>query len=143
MCDEQQPFVLFDRSRPLVLFTLVAKDEVEECVRRNVLPIAKDWWYIGFRQRVQDAVDRADQVGFVASKESHVILEVSFSPLGFAYYGTTCEGSSQSFTPVLHKVVHKYVSEDKCIWHFHRELPLSLGDSSGNPLVSTRWMEII
>ena len=143
MCDERQPFILFDCARPLVLYTLVARDEVEECVRRNVLPIAKGWWYIGFRQRVQDATDRAGQVGFEASKSSHVMLEVSFSPLGFAYYGVTCEGPSQSYTPVLHKVVHKWVSDDKCIWHFHRDLPLSLGDSSGNPLVSTQWLEIM
>ena len=143
MSDDQQPFILFDGPRPLVLYTLVARDEVDECVRRNVLPIAEGWWYIGFRQRAQDAVDRARQVGLVASKSSHLIPEVTFSPLGVAHYATTCEGASQYYTPVLHKVVHKWVSDDKCIWHSHRDLPLSLGDSSGNPLVSTQWLEIV
>ena len=134
----------------LVLYTMVSKACVEESVELNMLKMnmqcgeceAEDAWHIGLRQRMEDAVDRAIKVEGRASKESHLILRVEFSALGFAHFGTTCQGSSLQFLPALYKKSY-HGPTDWGVWHLLCDLPLSLNDVMGNTLVSSQWMEIM
>ena len=128
--------------RSLVLYTMVSKACVEESAELNMLKIAEDAWHIGLRQRMEDAVDRAIKVEGHISKESHLILRVEFSALGFAHFGTTCQGASYQFLPALHKKSYQGAT-DWGVWHLLCDLPLSLSDAMGNPLVSSDWMEIM
>ena len=128
--------------RTLVLYTMVSKACVQESVELNRLTKAENSWHIGLRERMEDAVDRAIQVEGNISKESHLILRVEFSALGVAHFGTTCQGASYQFLPALHKKSYKG-STDWGVWHLLCDLPLSLSDAMGNPLVSSDWMEIM
>ena len=128
--------------RSLVLYTMVSKACVQESVELNMLKKAEDAWHIGLRERMEDAVDRAIKVEGRASKESHLILRVEFSALGFAHFGTTCQGASYQFLPALHKKSYQGAT-DWGVWHLLCHLPLSLSDAMGNPLVSSDWMEIM
>ena len=134
----------------LVLYTMVSKACVDESVELNMLKMkmqcgeceAEHAWHIGLRQRAEDAVDRAIKVEGRASKESHMILRVEFSALGFAHFGTTCQGSSLQFLPALYKKSY-HGATDWGVWHLLCDLPLSLNDVMGNTLVSSEWMEIM
>ena len=128
--------------RSLVLYTMVSKACVQESVELNMLKKAEDAWHIGLRERMEDAVDRAIKVEGRASKESHLILRVEFSALGFAHFGTTCQGASLQFLPALYKKSYQGAT-DWGVWHLLCDLPLSLSDVMGNPLVSSDWMEIM
>ena len=128
--------------RSLVLYTMVSKACVEESAELNMLKKAEDAWHIGLRERMEDAVDRAIKVEGRASKESHLILRVEFSALGFAHFGTTCQGASLQFLPALYKKSYQGAT-DWGVWHLLCDLPLSLNDVMGNPLVSSDWMEIM
>jgi len=128
--------------RSLVLYTMVSKACVQESVELNMLKKAEDAWHIGLRERMEDAVDRAIKVEGRASKESHLILRVEFSALGFAHFGTTCQGASFQFLPALHKKSYQGAT-DWGVWHLLCDLPLSLNDVMGNTLVSSEWMEIM
>ena len=128
--------------RSLVLYTMVSKACVQESVELNMLKKAENAWHIGLRERMEDAVDRAIKVEGRASKESHLILRVEFSALGFAHFGTTCQGASYQFLPALHKKSYQGAT-DWGVWHLLCDLPLSLNDVMGNPLVSSDWMEIM
>ena len=128
--------------RSLVLYTMVSKACVEESVELNMLKKAEDAWHIGLRERMEDAVDRAIKVEGRASKESHLILRVEFSALGFAHFGTTCQGASLQFLPALYKKSYQGAT-DWGVWHLLCDLPLSLNDVMGNTLVSSECMEII
>ena len=132
--------------RSLVLYTMVSKACVQESVELNILKKAEDAWHIGLRERMEDAVDRAIKVEGRASKESHLILRVEFSALGFAHFGTTCPVPSSSFhsqfLPFLHKKSYQGAI-DWGVWHLLCDLPLSLNDVMGNTLVSSEWMEIM
>ena len=137
--------------RSLVLYTMVSKACVDESAELNKLKMqmqcgeceAEDAWHIGFRTRAADAVDRAIKVEGRArvSKESHMILRVEFSALGFAHFGTTCQGSSLQFLPALYKKSY-HGPTDWGVWHLLCDLPLSLKDVMGNTLVSSQWFEI-
>ena len=107
-----------------------------------MLKKAENAWHIGLRERMEDAVDRAIKVEGHISKESHLILRVEFSALGFAHFGTTCQGASFQFLPALHKKSYQGAT-DWGVWHLLCDLPLSLSDVMGNPLVSSQWMEIM
>ena len=136
---------------PLVLYTMVSKACVDESSDLNKLKMqmqcgeceAEDAWHIGFRTLADDAVERAIQVEGRAnvSKESHMILRVEFSALGFAHFGTTCQGSSLQFLPALYKKSY-HGPTDWGVWHLLCDLPLSLNDEQGNTLVSSEYMEI-
>ena len=101
-------------------------------------------WHIGLRERVVDAVDRAIMVEGRdnVSKETHMILRVTFSALGVAHFGTTCQGSSLQFLPALYKKSY-HGPTDWGVWHLLCDLPLSLNDVMGNTLVSSQWLEIM
>ena len=99
-------------------------------------------WHIGLRQRLEDAVDRETRVNASCDKHSHVVLQVTFTPLGLAYYARTCAGSEGKFKPILHKM--EYAGHtDWQVWHFLADLPLSATDLQGNLLISTEWLDIM
>jgi len=129
--------------QPLKLCTFVSKSQMDECIEKNMLEIPKDWWHIGLRESPEEAMVRAGQVGEPVNKDSHVILMVIFSPLGVAHFTTTCEDQTYHFQPILHKICNRYATRDKGVWHFIRNLPLSMTDDQGNQLVSSEWMEIM
>ena len=135
-----------DAPRSLVLYTMVSKVCAQESVDLNKLKIPEDAWYIGLREQYAHAVERAIKVEGSASKESHLILRVEFSALGFAHFGTTCPVPSSSFhsqfLPFLHKKSYQGAI-DWGVWHLLCDLPLSQNDVMGNPLVSSEWMEIM
>ena len=129
--------------QPLKLCTFVLKSQMHECIENNMLKIPKDWWYIGLRESPDEAVVRAGLVDETVNKDSHVILMVIFSLLGVAHFTTTCEDETYHFQPILHKICNRSATHDKGVWHFIRNLPLSLFDKQGNHLVSSQWMEIM
>ena len=74
-------------------------------------------------------------------KESHMVLEVTFSPFGIAYFTTSCGDEAYQFKPVLHKVAYSGPA-DRGAWRFIRDLPLSMKSCHGDPMVSSEWFEI-
>ena len=61
-----------------------------------------------------------------------MILEVQFSPLDVAHCRTLCEDQNYNFQPVLSMVWMQGAIYDKGVWHFTRDLPLTLSDDHGN-----------
>ena len=108
----------------------------------NMLTIPEDWKYIGLRQTPEEALRRLGQVGEVANKDTHVMLAVTFSPLGVAHFCSTFGDQSYKFMLMLSKMFHWYADDDHGVWHFIRNLPLSMNDEIGNELVSSEWKEI-
>jgi hypothetical protein len=137
----------------LVVHTMVSRVFFDECMTLNKLTIkmqcgvgqwkADQAWHIGLRERVVDAVDRAIKVEGRdnVSKETHMILRVTFSALGVAHFGTKCQDSSFQFRPKLYKMSY-HDTNDWGVWHLLCDLPLSLNDEQGNTLVSSEYMEI-
>ena len=137
----------------LVVHTMVSRVFVDESMTLKKLTMkmqcgvgqwkAEKAWHIGFRERVVDAVDRAIKVEGRdnVSKETHMILRVTFSALGVAHFGTKCQDSSFQFRPKLYKMSY-YDNIDWGVWHLLGDLPLSLNDEQGNTLVSSEYLEI-
>ena len=125
------------------LYTFVAKSQMDEAIESGELKIPSGWWYIGLRESPDEAVHRAALVGETANKDSHAMLMVTLSPLGVAHFTTTIEDQSYHFQPILSKICNRYATHDKGVWHFIRNLPLSMSDEQGNHLVSSQWMEIM
>ena len=100
-------------------------------------------YYIGLRERLLDAVQRAQLIhGSPVTKESHILLKVKLSSEGFAHYATLALGVDYSHSPVLFKMVYK----DRCagwkVWHFQADLPLRAESPSGKVLLVSEWVEI-
>ena len=129
-------------AQPLVLYACVRKELRDDLLARMVLSKEEGWWYIGLRQEAQEALDRAGQVEEEVGKESHIMLEITFSPLGVAYFGTTYADWYQ-YMPILHKVYKPWATYDKGVWHYLDHLPLWLTDAMGNVLIATEMKEII
>ena len=137
----------------LVVHTMVSRVFFDECMTLNKLTMkmqcgvgqwkADQAWHIGLRERVVDAVDRAIKVEGRdnVSKETHMILRVTFSALGVAHFGTKCQDSSLQFRQKLYKKSY-YDNIDWGVWHLLGDLPLSLNDEQGNTLVSSEYLEI-
>ena len=127
----------------LKLYTFVQRSEMHKCTEKNMLEIPKDWWHLGLRETPEEPLYRTGQVGERVDKDTHVILQVIFSPLGVAHFSQTCEDQTHHFKPVLHKICNPNAYRDKGAWHFIRALPLSMIDDNGNQLVTSEWKEII
>ena len=126
---------------PLVLYTLVAKSRVEQCIASNTLPLERWQWHIGFRQEVGESLARQCEFDGHVDKDSHMVLRVTFSPLGVAHFVTTVGDKANQFLPVLHKVRCGWPT-DRGQWRFIQDLPLSLSTALGQDLVSSEWLEI-
>ena len=127
----------------LKLYTFVQKSEMHKCTEKNMLEIPKDWWHIGLRETPDEAVVRAGQVGEQVDKDTHAILQVTFSPLGVAHFTQTIMDKSYNFAPVLVKKLNFYDRCDTGAWRFNRNLPLSMTDDVGNPLIWTEFILIL
>lgn len=128
--------------QPFILYKAVLTSEIDEICKKNYLKLDPGLMYIGLRQSIQEALNRVEMVGDQCSKQTHVILEVEFSPLGVAYFTTTYGDQSYGHLPVLKKIWNGS-HRDKGVWHFTNKLPLSLHDMQNNQLVKTKWMEIV
>ena len=127
--------------QPLVLYSLVARSRVQNCIDGNSLPKEDGEWHIGLREKLDDAVQREVKYAYHVDKESHAVLCVTFSPLGIAYFTTFCGDEAYQFKPVLHKVADDGAT-DWGAWRFIRDLPLSIKSCVGEPMVSSEWFEI-
>ena len=129
-------------TQSLQLYYVVLKEEMDICIQRNFVTKDDNWYYIGLRQSAVHAMHRLKQLGGQFDKDIHVLLRVTFSPLGVAYFTTTMEDGSYNFMPILHKICHKYTSWDRGVWHFTRDLPLYLIDMHDNELVTSEFLKI-
>ena len=96
----------------LVLFVAVHKDDIPVIQMRQVLhtrQVHGSRPYIGLRERLEDAVQRAP--GF--TKASHCILQVQFTTEGLAQFVTETSGADTSFAPRL----SKSDETDWKVWH--------------------------
>ena len=134
--------ISFGAPEPLVLHKLVSNALVQKCIDDNLLEKQPWEWHIGLRQTVEVAVSRASFFEEDVSKDSHVMLRVTFTPLGVALFASTFTDETNNFRPILSK---KVVSDDKDwgVWHFLQDLPLSLSTPDGEPLISSEWLEIL
>ena len=123
--------------QPLELYKVVAKTDIHRYIRGNLL--TRDGWYhIGLRQTPEQAIEREMHMGQAFDKDDYAVLKVTFSVHGILHFATMAEDATYFFQPVFHKVLHSNSSVDKGVWHFTRDLPLSMSDSQGNELI---WSE--
>ena len=73
---------------PLVLYKLVARSRVQNCIDGNSLPKEDREWHIALREQLEEAVQREVKYAGHVDKDSHMVLRVTFSPLGIAYFTT-------------------------------------------------------
>ena len=125
---------------PLQLYIFVKKSQIADITQKHMLEIPPDWWHIGLRATIKEAKIRAEQVDKSVSKDTHFVLQVTFSPLGVAHFVTTFGDESYKFQPILSKVWNRSPGVDKGAWHFNQHLPLSMSDDNDNPLI---WTEIM
>ena len=105
------------------------RDSVQQCVEDGVLPRSEGGRknLLGLREEYSAALQRAECVEGKAnvSKDTHVLLQLVFTPKAVAHYTLACAGVEFNFAPMLIKQV--YTSGDKKdwkAWHFHDDLPL-------------------
>jgi hypothetical protein len=98
--------------------------------------------HIGLRENFADAVERTIWIFGSMNKDTHGVLEITFTPFGLAHYGKICQGFDYRFQPMLQKSMYRDATDWK-VWHFHGDLPLQACDEQGNVLITTRLMEIV
>jgi hypothetical protein len=139
----------------LCLYKVESKTEITTIISDGTLRIEKtdgDKWKIGLRENLADAVERATKISgpikdgvsqavLEISKESLVVLEITFTPLGLAHYTKMYTGPDYRFRPMLQKMSYRGDTDWK-VWHFHGDLPLRASDLQDNVLITTRLMEI-
>ena len=149
------PLVFTTLSTPgnLVLYKMVLKEDYDVIIEQGFLKLNQqsnaDWWKIGLREEKDEAVAREVKVykkegrGPV-NKDTHLICEITFTALGFAYYGMQATGHDYLFQPMLAKQKYPaHEEKDYKVWYFHGDLPLDAKDTAGNVLVQTVWNEIL
>ena len=126
----------------IVLYKLVTRARIQQCVDSNLL-CKEDWeWHIALREQLEEAVQREIKFSKHVDKDSYVVLRVTFHPLGIAYFTTLCGEEAYQFKPVLHKVTWWDSTRDWGAWRFIRDLPLSMESCLGEPMVTSEWLEI-
>ena len=63
----------------------------------------RDAGYIGLWETAEAAVERAARKHDHVDKETHVILEIEFTPHGIAHFTTMCQGVDGQFQSTLFK----------------------------------------
>jgi hypothetical protein len=99
-------------------------------------------WKIGLHEILADAVKHTTKISSPINKDTHGVLEITFTPLGLAHYGKICQDFDYRFQPMLQKNAYRDATDWK-VWHFHGDLPLQASDENGNVLITTKLMEII
>ena len=129
----------------LSLYKVVGHAELPTIVAAGHLYLrgeGPEQWNIGLRENLTDAIERENIVGEPVSKDTHVVLEITFTTLGVAQYTKLCQGPDYHFQPTLQKISYRGTTDWK-VWHFHGDLPLQAFDAQDNLLITTRIMEII
>ena len=98
MAEVQNPGrISFGSPEPLVLHKLVSNALVQKCIDDNLLEKQPWEWHIGLRQTVEVAVSRASFYEEDVSKDSHVMLRVTFTSLGVALFASTFTDETNNF----------------------------------------------
>ena len=128
----------------LRLYKVEAVTEMTHIVPDGTLRLqgtGPEQWKIGLRETLVDAVERTTKISGPISKDTHVVLEITFTPLGLAHYAKIYQGCDYGFQPMLQKKTYRDATDWKA-WHFHGDLPLQASDEQGNVLITSRLMEI-
>ena len=131
----------------LTLFLVLQRSQQEECEAGNVVPLEfcpnRRGNYIGLREEIDDAVDRAVRWGSVTA-QTHVLLKIHFTEIGFAHFVSASLGQEHNFSTTLHKqVYYEDTTRDWKVWYFLDNLPLTLHEKNTNILLITHnWMDI-
>ena len=131
----------------LTLYLVLENSSRVECEEENVLPVAycphRCRNYIGLREEIDDVVERAVLLGSVTA-QTHVLLQIHFTELGFAHFASASLGQEHNFSTILHKRVYdKDTTRDWKVWYFLDNLPLSLHESKNHEaLITHKWLEI-
>ena len=129
----------------LRLYKVEAVTEMTHMLQDGTLRLqgtGPEHWKIGLRENVVDAVERTTKISGPISKDTHVVLEITFTPLGLAHYAIVITASDYGFQPMLQKKTYRDAKDWK-VWHFHGDLPLQASDEQGNVLITSKLMEII
>ena len=133
----------------LELYVLVPRSRYEECLVKNKLSREDGQCHIVLCTSLQQAVSMVSQSGVEfhkgsgSSPPSHLVLRVTFYPLGIAAYTVSRGDVSNQFMSVLHKVSWHH-NADCHSWHLIGDLPLDVKRAPGNdPMVFSKWEEII
>ena len=92
--------------------------------------------YIGLRERVEDALERAQLNGQVVSKDTHVLLGLFFSQEGVAHDTLQNTGMGHNYIPMLQKCIY-WDRHDWKVWHFTGDITLQ-----SSTYLETKWLEI-
>ena len=126
-------------SPAMTLFVAVNNSDFEACEAAGKLErrLLGDRHYIGLRETVDAAMERAKRVFFPAdvNKDTYVILRLSLSAEAVARFTTAPAGVEHQFASMLHK--RTYCDEtDWRVWHFCGDFPLRF------PGVQADWLAI-
>ena len=101
-------------------------------------------FYVGLREKVDDAVDRFRQNKFFAdlAKGPYVLFQVTFSVAGLAHYVSTTAGPDYHYAVMLAKHTYRNSTQDYGAWHFQGDLPLQVLDAQGAPLLSCEFLRV-
>ena len=124
-----EPPAVVSPSDHLTLWFCMNRDRAEQCLAKGVLPRSEGGYknLLGLREESSEALQRAECVEGKAnvSKDTHVLLQLVFTPKAVARYTLACAGVEFSFAPVLIKQVYpKDYKKDWKVWHFHADLSL-------------------
>ena len=92
--------------RSLYLYTCMLRTKAESVHRQGVLTApteTTDAGYIGLRETIAGAVERARMFDRHVQNDTHCILEVEFSPHGIAFFTMNCQGPDRKFESTLFK----------------------------------------
>ena len=155
----------------LIVYKCIAVKEIPSLFPDGIVhcqSTGPEQWEIALCENPADAVERTTKISDPVSKASHVTLEITFTPLGFAHYRKVCQGPDYHWQATMHigrsgtcetqrddmKVMEtqKYADwktgltyhgdTDWKGWHFHGDIPLQASDEQGNVLITTRIIEI-
>ena len=124
----------------LALFAAVHADDALACDRDQLLPrgLLGNRDYIGFRESVPGAMERASKVfsGSAVNKSTFVVVKLSLSAEALARFTAASAGVDHQFASMLHRRTYPDDSDWK-VWHFCGDFPL------GAPGVCAEWQEIV
>ena len=123
------------RPQSLVLITVVGKTRMEESFQTGILALDKWEWHLAFREDLELALQRAALFDEHVSKQTHMVLRVTFTPGGIAYFATQYGDAAYQYKPLLH-------NNGWGCWRFIGDLPLYLTSPEGEVLVQSEWLEI-
>ena len=112
------------------LFGIIPRTETMTVIQSKQLRGDPGKAYIGLRENVQLAFDRARLVNADVQPEECMVCAVRFSPLGWLFCTTTMVGS----IPMLSK--KSYTDGiDWGVWHFNAALPTEIREANTNELL--------